>query len=160
MHLSSFPTTFPASIIVTHCKRHLLLLLFSPSIVKIPRLKSSKKLKSKAGVARHLNRPGTHGQLKSLETERSWSIVWWLQYAGRDRTLPVNPPRPGWSCGPNPGRRKPQKSSWSPESRERSAENGKNGKGLRICMTSESLPSQPQRRRADIRGTCACVNWV
>jgi len=79
---------------------------------KIPRVKSSKKLKSKAGVARlHLNRPGTHGQRKSLETERSWSVVWWLQYAGRDTTLPVNPSRPGWLCGPNPGRRKLQKSS-------------------------------------------------
>jgi len=70
-------------------------------------------------VARHQNHPGTHGQRNSLETERSWSVVWWLQYARRDRTLPVNPPRPGWFCGPNPGRRKPQKSSWSPETRER-----------------------------------------
>ena len=77
-------------------------------------------------MARHLNRSGTRGQQKSLETERSWCVVWWLQYAGRDRTLHVNPPRPGWFCGPNPGRRKPQKSSWNPESRERSAENGAN----------------------------------
>ena len=91
-----------------HTTFFLLLLLFffffSPSVVKIPRVKSSKKLKSKAGVARHLNRPWTHGQRKSLETERSWSVVWWLQYAGRDRTLPVNPSRPGWFCGHNPGK--------------------------------------------------------
>jgi len=53
------------------------------------------------------------------------------------------------------------KSSWSPESRERSAENGANGKDLRnayIWMTSGSLPSGPQRAasravRADIRGS-------
>ena len=36
---------------------------YLPSVVKIPRVKSSKKLKSKAGVAMHLNRPaGTPGQ--------------------------------------------------------------------------------------------------
>jgi len=39
----------------------IIIIILKPSEVKIPRFRSSKKLKSKAGVARHLNRPGTHG---------------------------------------------------------------------------------------------------
>ena len=117
-------------------------------------------------MARLLNRPGTHGQRKSIETKRSLSVVWWLQYAGKDRTLPVNPLRPGRFCRPNPGRRKPQKSSWNPESRERSAENGAtaNGKGLRIfwwlpgrCHLSRSASFAS--RRADIRGSKCVRQW-
>jgi len=45
--------------------------IYLPSVVIIPRVKSSKKLKSKAGVAMHLNRPGTTRQQKSHEIERS-----------------------------------------------------------------------------------------
>jgi len=48
---------------VMQTKNKLLLLIFLPSVVKILRVKSSKKLKSKAGVARNLNRPVTHGQV-------------------------------------------------------------------------------------------------
>ena len=50
----------------------LTLFILIPSVVKILGVKSSKKLKSKAGVATHLNRPGTFGQQKSLEIEQSY----------------------------------------------------------------------------------------
>jgi len=49
----------------------IIIILILPSVVKIPRVKSSKKLKSKAGVSMHLNRPGTPGQQKSHEIEQS-----------------------------------------------------------------------------------------
>ena len=47
------------------------IIFFLLSVVKIPRVKSSKKLKPKAGVAMHLNRPGTPGQEKSHEIAQS-----------------------------------------------------------------------------------------
>ena len=50
----------------------IVIIFFNPSVVKIPRVKSSKKLKSKAGVAMHLNRPAvTPGQQKSHEIAQS-----------------------------------------------------------------------------------------
>ena len=55
--------------------------LIIPSAVKIPRVKSSKKLKSKAGVVMHLNRPaGTPGQQQSHKIAQSWSVEWWLRH--------------------------------------------------------------------------------
>jgi len=79
-------------------------------VVKNPRVKNSKKLKSKAWVTRLLNRSE---ERKSRGIARNWNVVWWLQCAGKNRTLPVNPLRPGWFCGPNHGKRKPKDSSLS-----------------------------------------------
>ena len=59
------------SIIILNPRKIIIIIIILPSVVKIPKVKSSKKLKSKAGVARHLNRPGIPGQRKSLEIERS-----------------------------------------------------------------------------------------
>ena len=57
---------------------YLLLEFFFTIGSKDPEGKKLKKVKIKSGVARHLYRPGTHGQRKSLETEQSWSVVWQL----------------------------------------------------------------------------------
>ena len=90
-------------------------------------------------MARHLNRPGTPGQQKkSLEAERSWSVMWWLQYVGRDRMLPVNP------------------------ARLRSAENDANGKGLRTWVLNDFRvaaisAAAPALRAVELTYEAACV---
>ena len=78
----------------------IIIIILTPSVVKIQRVKSSKKLKSKAGVAGHLNRPGTHGQRNRTELKRYYyyyyyyntCFTWWVGIRFTDIVNHLSPP--------------------------------------------------------------------